>query len=135
MALGISKHFTFKPLICLLNVIMFQFTTCCPMTYDTLLPAGFTCSFQTRATLPCLPPTRFCFSGRQKSDGKQTSSIAIFGLSVGLCELQLCLVVCVGKLVLLPHYCPIVILFKRLIFCHLTSVWNILLPHYCPINS
>jgi len=32
----------------------------------------------------------------KKSDGKQTSSIAIFGWSVGSCELQLCLAVWVG---------------------------------------
>ena len=40
VALGISKHHTFKPLICLLKIPMFQFTTSCPMTYDTLLATG-----------------------------------------------------------------------------------------------
>ncbi|MCB0536788.1 MAG: hypothetical protein KDE33_04595 [Bacteroidetes bacterium] len=36
------------------------------------------------------------FRAGKKSDGKQTSSIAIFGWSVGSCELQLCLAVWVG---------------------------------------
>lgn len=37
VALGISMHFTFKPMLCLLNIFIFQFTTCCPLPYDTLL--------------------------------------------------------------------------------------------------
>ena len=41
--------------------------------------------------------SKFCFPGRQKSVGRQTSSFAIFGFSVGLCELQMCLAACVGS--------------------------------------
>ena len=40
----------------------------------------------------------FVFLCRQKSVGRQTSSFAIFGFSVGLCELQMCLAVCVNYL-------------------------------------
>ncbi len=41
MALGISKHFTFKPPVCLLKCSQVYFTAICPMTYDTLLALVF----------------------------------------------------------------------------------------------
>lgn len=50
VALGISTHFTFKPLLSLFNFSMFKFTTICPMTYDTLL--GFRALFS--ALYPCV---------------------------------------------------------------------------------
>ena len=37
---GHFEHHTFKPIICLITARMLQFTTFCPMTYDTLLTPG-----------------------------------------------------------------------------------------------
>jgi len=58
-----------------------------------VLPAGFCLNFYRTTKFSILALSRFCFSGRQKSDGEQTSSFAIFGVSFGLCELQMCLAV------------------------------------------
>ena len=63
------------------------------MTYDTLLPAGFCFLSYELLHFHRFHQPDFVFFGRQKSDGKLTSSIAIFGLSFGSCELQLCLAV------------------------------------------
>jgi hypothetical protein len=75
-ALGISKHFTVKPLICLLNVLTFILTTCCPMIYTHCW--GY---------VLCLPLSP-CVG--------KTYSFAIFGLCVSLCELQMCMALALG---------------------------------------
>jgi len=55
--------------------------------------------------------------GRQKSDGKQTSSFAIFGRALACANCK-CAWLCAMALVLLPHYCP---------FCFYQVIDNLIL--------
>jgi hypothetical protein len=68
-----------------------------------MLPAGFSISFIELLHFQFIT-NLILFFGSAKSDGKQTGSIAIFGLCVGLCELQLCLAVWAGSIFILYFF-------------------------------
>jgi len=74
-ALGILEHFTFKPLIYLLYVLMLILTISRPMTY-------------THCYVHVLYSSNLSWLSVH---WRKTYSFAIFGCSVGWCELQMCI--------------------------------------------
>jgi hypothetical protein len=84
-------HFQAAKNLCELQTL--KFTTAPAIKFNTCYLLGLVFTFKSTLLFPVLALTRFCFLGRKKSAGKQTSSFAIFGFRVGLCELQMCLTV------------------------------------------
>ena len=96
VALGVSMHFAFKPLIFFINSFYVLIYHLLPNDIWHFVTCWAYIWFIRATSYSSLLCTDFVFQGWQKSVGRQISSFAIWGFSIGLCELQMCLAVCVG---------------------------------------